>query len=95
MLFNYEVRKDNLIKIPAVTHIDNTARVQTVDKECKPLRKVLEEFNKITGVPILLNTSFNGPGEPIVEFTENAIDMVTNNKIDYLLLFDVLYKISD
>jgi len=92
MLFNYEVRKDNLIKIPAVTHIDNTARVQTVDQECKPLRTVLEEFNKITGVPILLNTSFNGPGEPIVEFIENAIDMVTNNEIDYILIFGTLYE---
>jgi carbamoyltransferase len=95
MLFNYEVKKDNLIKIPAVTHIDNTARVQTVDRECQPLREILEEFKTTTSVPILLNTSFNGPGEPIVEFIENAIEMVTKNNIDYLLLFNELYKVKN
>ena len=94
MLFNYEVKKDNLIKIPAVTHIDNTARVQTVDQECKPLRTILEEFYKVSGVPILLNTSFNGPGEPIVEFIENAIGMVINNEINYILIHGEIFKIK-
>ena len=62
--------------IPAVTHVDYSARIQTVHKETNLIyHKLINEFFKITGVPILVNTSFNVRGEPIVCFPEDALDV--------------------
>ena len=61
-------------KIPAITHIDNTARVQTVNKSINPIfYDLISEFYKITKTPVLLNTSFNLNGEPIVCSPKDAI----------------------
>ncbi len=68
MLFVYDVRPDKADRIPAVRHVDGTARVQTVARaRSNPLvHALLTAFDALTGVPVLVNTSFNTRGEPIV-----------------------------
>lgn len=74
-------------KIPAVTHVDNTARVQTIKKKDNPgLYQIIEEFKNITGVPVLLNTSFNIAGEPIVESPQDALNCFYNTDIDSIVI---------
>lgn len=91
MLFVYPVRKEKAEIIPAVTHVDNSARVQTVDKTTN-LRywRLLEEFRRATHVPVLLNTSFNLNGEPIVNEPWDAIRTFLNSGIDCLAIGDYL-----
>ncbi len=73
--------------IPSVTHVDGTARVQTVNKyQNEIFYNLIKEFKKITGIGCILNTSFNDAGEPIVETPEDAIIGMLNSKIDYLVL---------
>jgi carbamoyltransferase len=75
MLFVYDVAPGAEATIPAVRHIDGTARVQTVDESQHPLlHALLSEFNALTGVPVLVNTSFNTRGEPIVCSPRDAIE---------------------
>lgn len=77
--------------IPAVTHVDGTGRLQTVLKEMNPkYYKLIETFYEITGVPVVLNTSFNVKGEPIVETPEDAIKCFLGSNFDELYLGDVL-----
>jgi carbamoyltransferase len=77
--------------IPAVTHVDGTARLQTVGRESNPrFYSMIESFGEATGVPVLLNTSFNVAGEPIVESPEDAIRCFLSTGIDALLLGDRL-----
>ena len=91
MLIAKRVRPEWRDKIPAVTHVDGTARVQTVQKEDNEvLYNLLKEFDALTGVPVLLNTSFNVKGEPIVETPIDAVRCFLNTGIDYLALHDVL-----
>ena len=71
-------------KIPGVTHIDNTCRIQTVNQSISHLYKVLVEFKKITDVPVLLNTSFNLAGNPLIETPDEAIETYKNTEIDVL-----------
>ncbi len=73
--------------IPSVTHVDGTARVQTVNKyQNEIFYNLIKKFKKITGIGCVLNTSFNDAGEPIVETPEDAIIGMLNSKIDYLVL---------
>jgi carbamoyltransferase len=73
--------------IPAVTHVDNTARVQTVSRETNPLYyDLIHEFYKITGVPVLINTSMNVRGEPIVNTPEQAFEMLLKTDMDILVM---------
>ena len=82
-----------LKKIPSASHIDGTARVQTINKkQNKILYEVIEEFKKITGVPCLLNTSFNDAGEPIVETHLDALITFMSTKIDILILEDIIIE---
>jgi carbamoyltransferase len=91
MLLTARVRPEWREKIPAVVHIDGTARVQTIRQDQNEhLYRLLREFDAITGVPLLLNTSFNVRGEPIVETPEDAIHCFLTTGIDYLVLHDVL-----
>jgi carbamoyltransferase len=91
MLLTEQVRPEWREKIPAVVHIDGTARVQTIRQDQNEhLYGLLREFDGITGVPLLLNTSFNVQGEPIVERPEDAIHCFLTTGIDYLVLHDVL-----
>lgn len=83
MLFNYRVRDRSLA---AVTHVDGTARVQTVAPGSGPFRDIIEAFDRRTGVPVILNTSLNGPGEPIVETPGQALDFLRRTRTDVLYL---------
>ena len=71
-------------KIPGVTHVDNTCRIQTVDKNTLHLYNVLSEFKEITDIPVLLNTSFNLAGKPLIETPQQAIETFENTDIDIL-----------
>jgi carbamoyltransferase len=91
MLLAERVRPEWRDRIPAVVHVDGTARVQTIrEDQNERLYRLLKEFDAITGVPLLLNTSFNVKGEPIVETPEDAIRCFLTTGIDYLVLQDVL-----
>ena len=81
-------------KIKAVTHLDGTARVQTVFKELNPkFYNLIENFYKITGIPLIINTSFNVRGEPIVETPEDAIKCFFGTEMDYLVMDNfIIYK---
>jgi carbamoyltransferase len=91
MLLAKRVRPEWREKIPAVVHIDGTARVQTVRQDSNArLHRLLKEFEELTGVPVLLNTSFNIRGEPIVEAPRDAVECFLFTGIDYLALHDLL-----
>lgn len=90
------VEKSKRAQIPAVTHVDGSSRLQTVTKEAEPLyHKLISEFFKATGVPMVLNTSFNTlPGEPIVETPQNAIRsfLCSMGSIEMLVMGDYIIK---
>lgn len=92
----FGIDKLNIIrsKIPAVTHVDYSARVQTVSKKTNSnFYKLLCEFDKITGCPILINTSFNIRGEPIVNNIEDAYRCFMGSELDILVIENfILYK---
>ena len=83
----YIVKKEKRKKIPAVIHVDGTGRLQTVRKEDNPLYwGVIKEFEKITGVPVIFNTSFNIRGEPIVCTPKDALNCFFGTGMDYLII---------
>ncbi|MCA1702181.1 MAG: carbamoyltransferase [Actinobacteria bacterium] len=87
MLFVPEVREDKRKVIPAVTHVDGTGRLQTLNRDVNSeFYQLVEAFHRSTGVPVLLNTSFNVAGEPIVETPEDAIQCFLGTNIDVLLI---------
>jgi len=87
MLLAAQVRKDKEKIIPAVTHIDGTARVQTVSKKVNPkFWNLIKEFENITGIPLVINTSFNLKGEPIVCSPSDALNVFLKSKMDILVL---------
>ncbi len=91
MLFSAKVIPTARARVPAVTHADGTARVQTVSRSYPGrLRALLERFDAKTGVPALLNTSLNGPAEPIVETPDDAVRLMTASRIDAMVLGDWL-----
>jgi carbamoyltransferase len=74
-------------RTPAITHVDGTARLQTLDAEQNPrLHATLEEFGRLTGCPVLLNTSFNVAGQPIVETPGDAVEAFGSMRLDHLVL---------
>lgn len=82
----YLIKEEMRSKIPAVTHVDGTGRLQSVDSSTEPkYHALISAFNKKTGVPILLNTSFN-ENEPIVNSPANALDCFLRTKMDMLVL---------
>ena len=84
MLYNAQVKNDG---IPTVTHIDNTCRPNTVTPEMNPAYyELLDEFEKLTGVPVLLNTSLNRMGEPIAGTRDQAIKLFNETKIDNMII---------
>jgi carbamoyltransferase len=89
MLFVMQVRPPFRERLPAVTHVDGSARVQTVSSEHTPLLwQLLNEFEKVSGLPILLNTSFNVRGQPIVRTPEEALDTFLLANLDALVIGD-------
>ena len=90
MILIGDVREEKKSVIPAVTHADGTARVHTVNKDVNPLYwELISEFEKITGVPVLLNTSFN-ENEPIVCTPEHAVNCFLRTEFDVLAIGDFL-----
>jgi carbamoyltransferase len=87
MLFVPLVRPEKRTVIPAVTHVDGTGRLQTANRRDNPLLyAIIEKFGALTGVPVILNTSFNDNDEPIVETPQDAIRCFMGTNIDALLL---------
>jgi len=87
MIKTYPVAESKRDEIPSVTHVDGTARVQTIEREDNPFyHDVVAEFDRITGVPVLMNTSFNVRGEPIVESPLDAIRCAFGTGIDALAM---------
>lgn len=90
MMYAVDVKDEKLKIIPAVVHVDNTCRIQTISqKQNIHLYNILEYFYKETKVPILLNTSFNLAGEPIVETILDAISALQRSNLEYLYLPDI------
>jgi len=89
MLLVTKVKKPD--KIPAVTHVDGTGRLQTVSKEANSLYyDLINQFFKITGIPVVINTSMNIRGEPIVNTPEQAYNMILQTDMDYLIIGNFL-----
>jgi carbamoyltransferase len=84
MLMVYQVRAERRAEIPAVTHVDGSGRLQTVSREVNPrYYQLISDFNELTGVPVVLNTSFN-ENEPIVCTPRHAIDCFMKTRMDVL-----------
>ena len=87
-----QIKKEKRSEIPAVTHVDGTGRLQTVDKNISPkYYNLIKTFFKRTGTPILLNTSFN-ENEPIVNCPNHALDCFLRTKMDLLVLGNILIE---
>lgn len=87
---------ESLLDLPAITHVDNSARVQTVDAEVNPrFHALLSAFEQLTDCPILLNTSFNVRGEPVICTPLDAIICFVRARIDLLILEDFVIRQTD
>jgi carbamoyltransferase len=87
MILTAQVRPEKRSVIPAVTHVDGSARPQTVEKEINPLYwRLIDEFGKRTGVPVVMNTSFNLRGEAIVHTPTDAIRTFFSSGMDALVM---------
>jgi carbamoyltransferase len=83
-------------QIPAITHVDYSARIQTVHKETNPrFYNLIDAFDKQTGCPVVVNTSFNVRGEPIVYSPEDAYRCFMRTEMDYLVLENCLLDKSE
>ena len=90
MMYAMDFKTEKHGEVPAITHVDGTCRIQTVTREQnESYYDLIAEFRKITGVPILFNTSFNLAGQPLVETLEDALNTMKNCDIEYLYLPDV------
>jgi carbamoyltransferase len=88
----YPVRSDKRTVIPAVTHVDGSGRLQTVSERTNPTYYALiKEFEKLTGVPVVLNTSFN-ENEPIVDTPEQALDCFMRTRMDAIVLHNTIVR---
>ncbi len=86
MVLVYKTREEKREQVPAVNHVDDTGRLQTVERDVNPrYYGLIEEFERLTGVPILLNTSFN-ENEPIVMTPQDAVDCFGKTQMDLLVL---------
>ncbi|MEM2963341.1 MAG: carbamoyltransferase [Candidatus Anstonellales archaeon] len=96
MLMVYPIKENWRSKIPAVTHVDGSGRLQTIRRyQNEEYYDLIKEFGKLSGIPILINTSFNIRGEPIVCTPYDAFMCFTGTGIDYLVLEDYLIKKED
>jgi len=88
----FDIKKEKHAEIPAVTHVDGTGRLQSVDAEISPrYHKLISKFAEKTGVPILLNTSFN-ENEPIVNEPQEAIDCFLRTQMDMLVMENIVVE---
>lgn len=87
MMYALDVNPEKKESIPAIVHVDDTCRIQTLTREYNPhYYDLIETFYEATGVPIIMNTSFNLSGDPIVETLENALSSLSRSKMQYLYL---------
>lgn len=90
MMYAMDFKDDKKTLVPSITHVDGTCRIQTVTKEQNEnYYNLINEFYKLTGTPIIFNTSFNLAGDPLVETLEDAIYTIENSKIKYLYLPEI------
>ena len=90
MMYAVNVLEDKQVLIPAITHVDGTCRIQTVTSEQNPhYYELINEFNKLKGVPILFNTSFNLAGDPLVETVKEALTTLERSEMQYLWLPEI------
>ncbi len=97
MLCNFYISKKWIDKIPAVVHIDKTARTQVIyknDRELEPIYTILKRMWEKYKIPCLINTSFNGPGEPIVHTNKDAIRSAIKLGLDFVLVDDKIVEIK-
>lgn len=93
MLFVHDVAEQWRSRIPAVTHVDATARIQTVDAEENPrLHAAINRFAQHTGVPVVVNTSFNTAGRPMVDSPRDALEVFGSSPIDVLAMGSYLVR---
>lgn len=91
MIMGFNLKRDKREEIPAVVHVDGTVRPQTVSKQVNPaFWRVIKEFENRTGVPVLLNTSFNRHGQPMVRSPEDAALHVVWGCVEYLIIHKYL-----
>ena len=91
MLYSLVVRPHQRKKLGAITHRDFSCRIQTVNKDLHPeVTKLLQKYNEITDIPILLNTSFNDNGQPIIETPKDAVSTFNNIDLDFLVINNFL-----
>jgi len=93
MLYVVPVRESQRSVLPAITHVDGTGRLQTVFQNQSPrYYKLIQRFGQATGVPVVLNTSFNLKGEPIVNTPANAFSTFSKSEMDNLVLENFLVE---
>jgi carbamoyltransferase len=93
MLFVAPVRPEKRAVLPAITHEDGSGRLQTVFKDVSPAyHRMIERFGELTGVPVVMNTSFNLKGEPIVEDPSHAFNTFSLSGMDYLFMNNFVVK---
>ena len=84
MTISFPIKSESVHLIPGVVHVDNTCRIQTINESNTNIFELLNEFKKITGIGVILNTSFNLAGYPLVETPQNALDTLKNSELDFL-----------
>jgi len=89
MLYTDKINTDQL---PAITHVDGTCRVQTVDSSNPMFYKLLKEFDRLTGCPVLLNTSMNLAGKPIAAYLDTARELLYTSELDVMVLGDEIIR---
>ncbi len=95
MTINSSILKEKQKYLEAVTHKDGTARIQSVTKEYNPMfYSIIKEFYNITGIPVVINTSFNIKGEPIVATPEKALQSAIEMKLDYLAIGNYIINLK-
>ncbi|MBL8101254.1 MAG: hypothetical protein JNM02_01870 [Anaerolineales bacterium] len=78
--------------LPSITHVDGSSRLQTLKKDHNPfMHETLMEFEKLSGMPIMLNTSFNPGGEPILNYYSVGLEMLDTTELDFVLIEDTLF----
>lgn len=93
MLYSFTVKEEKRDEIAAITHVDHTCRIQTInEKYHSEMTQLLQSYYKITGVPVILNTSFNDNGEPIVESPKDAVNAFNHLDLDFLVIGNFIVK---
>ena len=91
MLYSLVVRPHQRRKLGAITHKDFSCRIQTVNKDLHPeATTLLQKYNEITKTPVLLNTSFNDNGQPIIETPKDAVETFSKIDLDFLVINNFL-----